>query len=60
MKPDDNLTLIAEIVLHDPASDSTPQAQHPFTRFDQVDALVRASESDPELGVCAVEKSAPI
>ena len=53
MKPDDNLTPIAEIVRHDPAADSTPQAQHSFTRFDQVDALVRASESDPEPGFIA-------
>ena len=28
-------------------------APHPFTRFDQVDALVRASETDPEPGFMA-------
>ena len=28
----------------------TPQARHHFTRFDQVDQLVAASETDPELG----------
>ena len=28
----------------------TPQAQHHFTRFDQVDQLVGASEADPDLG----------
>ena len=28
----------------------TPQARHHFTRFDQVDRLVAASETDPELG----------
>ena len=28
----------------------TPQARHHFTRFDQVDQLVGASEADPEIG----------
>ena len=28
----------------------TPQARHHFTRFDQVDRLVAAGESDPEIG----------
>ena len=30
--------------------DATPQALHHFTRFDQVNQLVSASEADPELG----------
>ena len=30
-----------------------PQAQHHFTRFDQVNQLVRASEADPDLGFMA-------
>ena len=29
---------------------SSPQALHHFTRFDQVDQLVAASEADPDLG----------
>ena len=28
----------------------TPQARHHFTRFDQIDQLVGASEADPEMG----------
>ena len=31
----------------------SPQAQHHFTRFDQVDQLVRASEAAPEMGFMA-------
>ena len=31
----------------------SPQAQHHFTRFDQVDQLVRASEATPEMGFMA-------
>ena len=31
----------------------SPQARHHFTRFDQVDQLVRASEADPDLGFMA-------
>ena len=31
----------------------TPQARHHYTRFDQVDQLVSASEADPELGFMA-------
>ena len=27
----------------------TPQARHPYTRFDQVNQLVEASEADPEI-----------
>ena len=33
--------------------EATPQALHHFTRFDQVDQLVRASEADPERGFMA-------
>ena len=29
--------------------EATPQALHHYTRFDQVNQLVRASEADPEL-----------
>ena len=30
--------------------DATPQARHHYTRFDQVNQLVAASETDPDLG----------
>ena len=33
--------------------ESSPQAQHHFTRFDQVDQLVRASEAAPDTGFMA-------
>ena len=33
--------------------EATPQAQHHFTRCDQVDQLVGASEADPDLGFMA-------
>ena len=33
--------------------EAAPQALHHFTRFDQVDQLVRASEADPEMGFMA-------
>ena len=33
--------------------DASPQAVHHFTRFDQVDQLVGASEADPDLGFMA-------
>ena len=33
--------------------DYSPQARHHFTRFDQVDQLVRASEATPEMGFMA-------
>ena len=33
--------------------DASPQARHHFTRFDQVDQLVRASEADADLGFLA-------
>ena len=34
-------------------SQVTPQARHHFTRFDQVDQLVGASEADPDMGFMA-------
>ena len=44
----------------------SPQARHHFTRFDQVDQLVRASEADPDLGfmarllaLCSLPRSNP-
>ena len=33
--------------------DASPQARHHFTRFDQVNQLVGASEADPDLGFMA-------
>ena len=33
--------------------ESSPQALHHFTRFDQVDQLVRASEAAPDTGFMA-------
>ena len=33
--------------------DASPQARHHFTRFDQVNQLVSASEADPDLGFMA-------
>ena len=33
--------------------DDSPQARHHFTRFNQVDQLVSASEADPDLGFMA-------
>ena len=33
--------------------EASPQAMHHFTRFDQVDQLVRASEADADLGFMA-------
>ena len=33
--------------------EATPQALHHFTRFDQVNQLVTASEADPDLGFMA-------
>ena len=34
--------------------EASPQALHHFTRFDQVNALVRASEADPDRGFMAI------
>ena len=46
--------------------DASPQAVHHFTRADQVDQLVRASEADPDLGfmarlraLCSLPRSNP-
>ena len=46
--------------------EATPQALHHFTRFDQVNALVSASEADPDLGfmarlmaLCSLPRSNP-
>ena len=33
--------------------EASPQARYHFTRFDQVNQLVRASEADPDLGFMA-------
>ena len=33
--------------------DATPQAVHHFTRFDQVNQLIEASEADPDMGFMA-------
>ena len=33
--------------------DASPQALHHYTRFDQVNQLVTASEADPDLGFMA-------
>ena len=33
--------------------EASPQARHHFTRFDQVDQLVSASEADADLGFMA-------
>ena len=46
--------------------EATPQSLHHFTRFDQVNQLVRASEADPDLGfmartmaLCSLPRSNP-
>ena len=33
--------------------EATPQARHHFTRFDQVNQLIEASEADPDMGFMA-------
>ena len=45
---------------------ASPQARHHFTRFDQVNQLVGASEADPDLGfmgrtmaLCSLPRSNP-
>ena len=53
-----SLVPVAEVVsdLDGPVKklrDATPQAVHHFTRFDQVNQLVSASEADPDLGFMA-------
>ena len=54
----DGLVPITEALadLPDPVQairEASPQALHHFTRFDQVNQLVGASEADPELGFLA-------
>ena len=54
----DGLIPVAEVVsgLDGPVKklrDATPQAVHHFTRFDQVNQLIEASEADPDLGFMA-------
>ena len=54
----DGLVPVAEALasLHGPVKalrEATPQAVHHFTRFDQVNQLVSASEADPDLGFMA-------
>ena len=46
--------------------DASPQALHHFTRFDQVNQLVSASEAEPEVGfmarmmaLCSLPRSNP-
>ena len=46
--------------------EATPQARHHFTRTDQVDQLVSASEADPDLGfmarlmaLCSLPRTSP-
>ena len=46
--------------------EASPQALHHFTRFDQVNQLVSASEADPDLGfmartmaLCSLPRSSP-
>ena len=42
--------------------DASPQARHHFTRFDQVNQLVEASEADPDLGfmaLCSLPRTNP-
>ena len=55
---DGELVPIAEVVadLDGPVKairEASPQARHHFTRFDQVNQLVGASEADPDLGFMA-------
>ena len=54
----DDLISIGEVVadLDGPVKairEASPQARHHFTRFDQVNQLVGASEADPEIGFMA-------
>ena len=46
--------------------EASPQARHHFTRFDQVNQLVGASEADPDLGfmgrtmaLCSLPRTTP-
>ena len=54
----DELVPVAEVIadLSGPVQalrEASPQARHHFTRFDQVNQLVSASEADPDLGFMA-------
>ena len=54
----DELVPVAEVLsdLNGPVAairDASPQALHHFTRFDQVNQLVSASEAEPDLGFMA-------
>ena len=54
----DGLVPIGEAISHldgpvKEIRDASPQALHHFTRFDQVNQLVGASEADPDLGFMA-------
>ena len=54
----DRLVPIGEVIVDLPGPvpairDASPQARHHFTLSDQVNALVNASEADPELGFMA-------
>ena len=55
MEHEDGLTPIGEMLgeLPVPLKPAKPQAVHHFTRFDQVDQLVSASEAQPDLGFMA-------
>ena len=53
MKRGNNLTPLAEIVRRDPTADTDLRARHHFTRFDQIDQLVGASEAEADLGFMA-------
>ena len=66
-----SLVPVAEVVsgLNGPVKairDASPQALHHYTRFDQVNQLVSASEADPDLGfmarlmaLCSLPRSNP-
>ena len=54
----DGLVPVGEVIADLPGPvkairEASPQARHHFTRFDQVNQLVRASEADPDLGFMA-------
>ena len=67
-REDDGLMPICEMLgeLPAPLKPAKPQAVRPFTQADQVNALVSASESDPETGfmarlmtLCSLPRSNP-
>ena len=54
----DGLVPVGEVIADLPGPvqairDATPQAVHHFTRFDQVNQLIEASEADPDRGFMA-------